>query len=121
MPIGSDFELKGSEVHLTNVIYNLLDNALKYGRDNSMIELRLKDSAGQLEISIRDFGIGIAKEYQKKVFEKFFRVPTGDVHNVKGYGLGLNYVASVVKKHGGKIDVESEEGKGSLFIIVLPK
>jgi two-component system phosphate regulon sensor histidine kinase PhoR len=120
-PEGKDFELNGSELHLTNVIYNLLDNALKYDRANSIIELKLKNSESQLEFSIRDQGIGIAKEYQKKIFEKFFRVPTGDVHNVKGYGLGLNYVASVVKRHGGKIDVESEVGKGSLFIIRLPK
>lgn len=118
---GNDFSLNGSEVHLTNVVYNLFDNALKYGIDNSSIDVALKEANGYLEFSIRDHGIGIAKEYQKKIFEKFFRVPTGDVHNVKGYGLGLNYVAGVVKKHDGKIEVESEVGKGSLFIIRLPK
>ncbi len=118
---GVGFELRGSEIHLTNVLYNLLDNALKYSPRNSTIDLQLRSSPLQLEFSIRDCGIGIAKEYQKKIFDKFFRVPTGDVHNVKGYGLGLNYVAGVVKKHNGKIEVESEEGKGSQFIITLPK
>jgi len=118
---GVDFELRGSEIHLTNVIYNLLDNALKYSPCGSTIDLQLKSSPIQLEFSIRDRGIGIAKAYQKKIFDKFFRVPTGDVHNVKGYGLGLNYVAGVVRKHNGKIAVESEEGKGSKFNITLPK
>jgi signal transduction histidine kinase len=118
---GADFQLRGSEIHLTNVIYNLLDNALKYSPRSSTIDLQLKSSPVQLKFSIRDYGIGIAKEYQKKIFDKFFRVPTGDVHNVKGYGLGLNYVAGVIKKHNGKIEVESEEGKGSQFIITLPK
>jgi len=120
-PLGNNFDLTGSEVHLTNVIYNLIDNALKYGSDRSSIDLQLKDTGGFLEFTIRDQGIGIAKEYQKKIFEKFFRVPTGDVHDVRGYGLGLSYVARVVEKHRGSIDVESELGKGSLFKIKLPK
>ncbi len=112
---------RGSEIHLTNVIYNLVDNALKYGNGQSKIDLALTASDDHLDFSIRDYGIGIAKEYQKKIFEKFFRVPTGDVHDIKGYGLGLNYVAGVVHKHGGTIGVESEIGKGSLFKIRLPK
>lgn len=118
---GVDFQLRGSEIHLTNVIYNLLDNALKYSARSSTFDLQLKSSPVQLEFSIRDQGIGIAKAYQKRIFDKFFRVPTGDVHNVKGYGLGLSYVAGVVRKHNGKIEVESEEGRGSQFIITLPK
>lgn len=117
---GDDFVLEGCEMHLTHVVYNLVDNALKYSDDNTSLELRLKNSGSSVEFSVRDYGIGIAKEYRKRIFEKFFRVPTGDVHNVKGYGLGLNYVASVVKKHGGRIDVQSELGKGSLFTIHLP-
>ena len=120
-PTGTNFELPGSEIHLTNVIYNLVDNALKYGNGQSNLELSLTASVDHLDFSIRDYGIGIAKEYQNKIFEKFFRVPTGDVHDIKGYGLGLNYVAVVVKKHGGTIAVESEIGKGSLFTIRLPK
>ena len=119
-PTGTNFELRGSEIHLTNVIYNLLDNALKYGNGQSKIDLNLTASDDHLDFSIRDYGIGIAKEYQQKIFEKFFRVPTGDVHDIKGYGLGLNYVAGVVQKHGGTIRVESEIGKGSLFKIRLP-
>jgi two-component system phosphate regulon sensor histidine kinase PhoR len=118
---GNGFKLKGSEIHLTNVIYNLLDNAVKYSARNSAIHLQLTSTSVALELSIRDRGIGIAKEYRKRIFERFFRVPTGDVHNVKGYGLGLSYVAGVVEKHGGRIEVESEEGEGSKFIIRLPK
>ena len=120
-PTGSNFDLRGSEIHLTNVIYNLVDNAIKYGNGQSKIDVALTASEDHLDFAIRDNGIGIAKEYQKKIFEKFFRVPTGDVHDIKGYGLGLNYVSAVVQKHGGTIGVESEIGKGSLFKIRLPK
>ena len=106
---------------LTNVVSNLLDNALKYSETGALINIRLQEVPDKIILSVQDNGQGIAREYQKKIFEKFFRVPTGNVHNTKGYGLGLSYVASVVESHGGKIDVESEEGKGSLFILVLPK
>jgi two-component system phosphate regulon sensor histidine kinase PhoR len=118
---GLHFEVQGSPMHLTNVVYNLLDNAIKYSKEQSSIEVLLKQNGSLVEFSVKDEGIGIAKEYQKKIFEKFFRVPTGDVHNVKGYGLGLNYVCNVVKEHHGTIDVVSEAGKGSLFVIHLPK
>jgi two-component system, OmpR family, phosphate regulon sensor histidine kinase PhoR len=121
-PLGSNFDFMGSEIHFTNVVYNLLDNALKYGGvKNSVIDIALIGSKGSVELTVRDSGIGIPKEYQKKVFEKFFRVPSGDVHNVKGYGLGLNYVASVIKKFEGKVEVESDPGQGSLFKITLPR
>lgn len=116
---GSDFQLQGSQVHLTNVVYNLLDNALKYSSENSIIKIWLIGTDKEIILSVEDNGIGISTEYTKKVFEKFFRVPTGDVHNSKGYGLGLSYVDSVVKEHGGTIKVESEIGKGSKFIIHL--
>jgi signal transduction histidine kinase len=118
---GDDFSIQGGSVHLTSVVYNLLDNALKYSLINPEIEVTLKAEATQIILSVKDHGIGIAAEYRKKVFEKFFRVPTGDVHNIKGYGLGLSYVESVVKSHHGSIDAESEPGKGSNFIIKLPK
>ena len=118
---GTDFELEGSEIHLTNVVYNLVDNALKYSPENSTIDIRLKNTPERINLIVCDYGIGIAKEYHKKIFEKFFRVPTGDVHNVKGYGLGLNYVASVVRSHRGTINVDSEPGKGSSFSISLPR
>lgn len=118
---GDRFDLNGSSLHLTNVIYNLIDNAIKYGNDNSTIEIKVRDSGNTINFSVRDNGVGIAREYQQKIFEKFFRIPTGDVHNIKGYGLGLSYVFEVVRKHHGKIDVESEPGKGSVFTIHLPK
>lgn len=118
---GDDFSLLGGSVHLISVVYNLLDNALKYSLINPEIKVSLKAENSQIILSVKDNGIGIPTEYRKKVFEKFFRVPTGDVHNIKGYGLGLSYVESVVKSHRGTIDVESEPGKGSNFIIKLPK
>ncbi|MBL7816489.1 MAG: hypothetical protein JNL70_15830 [Saprospiraceae bacterium] len=121
------FDTEGSEntvieadrVHLTSVVYNLLDNALKYNGKN--ISINLKEYENTLHLVIEDDGCGIAAEYQDKIFDKFFRVPTGDVHNVKGYGLGLSYVASVVQQHGGKIGVKSIVEKGSTFSVILPK
>ncbi|UXE66293.1 MAG: HAMP domain-containing histidine kinase [Chryseotalea sp. WA131a] len=118
---GNDFTLRGGLIHLTNVVYNLLDNALKYSTENPTITIYLKEEAHQITLSIQDKGVGIAPEFKKKIFEKFFRVPTGDVHTVKGYGLGLSYVYAVVKAHKGTIDVDSEPGKGSNFVINLPK
>ena len=120
-PSGSDFRVQGSELHLTNVLFNLVDNAVKYSRDHSDIEISLKSLGATVEISVSDHGIGIAKEYQQKIFEKFFRVPTGDVQNTKGYGLGLNYVAEVVKIHRGEIKLVSSPGEGSCFMVSLPK
>lgn len=118
---GTAFDLLGGAVHLTSVVYNLLDNALKYSPVEPKISVSLKGSDSEIILKVKDNGIGIAPEYKKKVFEKFFRVPTGDVHNIKGYGLGLSYVDSVVRGHKGTIEVESEPGKGSEFIIRLPK
>ncbi|HEU5292321.1 MAG TPA: HAMP domain-containing sensor histidine kinase, partial [Cyclobacteriaceae bacterium] len=118
---GNDFETTGEASHLTNVIYNLLDNALKYSPNGPSIKVLLQENETNLTITIEDNGLGIPSEYKAKIFEKFFRVPTGDVHNIKGYGLGLSYVSSVVKAHGGSTEVESEPGKGSTFIITLPK
>lgn len=118
---GEDFIVEGSTAHLTNVIYNLVDNALKYSPLQPRLSVHIKDNHDNVVLTVQDNGLGIAPEYKKKIFEKFFRVPTGDIHNIKGYGLGLSYVASVVKEHGGTIDVVSEEGKGSTFIIHLPK
>lgn len=118
---GQDFQLLGGPVHLTSVIYNLLDNALKYSPVNPEIMISLNDEGDELVIKVQDKGIGIAPEFRKKVFEKFFRVPTGDIHNIKGYGLGLSYVESVVKSHHGSIAVDSAPGSGSVFTIRLPK
>ncbi len=115
------FTIQADEVHFTNVIYNLLDNALKYSKKSPQIAIQLFDSGNKIQLAIKDNGIGIASEYQDKIFEKFFRVPTGNIHNIKGYGLGLSYVASVVQRHGGRIEVESKLGEGSCFTIELNK
>jgi two-component system, OmpR family, phosphate regulon sensor histidine kinase PhoR len=119
--MGDSFVIHGGLVHLTNVIYNLLDNALKYSEGEPTISISLNADSQNVILKVADKGIGIPKEYTKKIFEKFFRVPAGDVHNVKGYGLGLSYVESVIKSHKGNIEVESEKGKGSTFTISLPK
>lgn len=117
---GINHTIQADRVHLTNVIYNLIDNALKYSTSKPNIKVELNQSEQQLQMVVADSGIGIPKDYKDKVFEKFFRVPKGNAHNVKGYGLGLAYVNSVIQKHQGTIQVESKEGKGSRFVISLP-
>jgi two-component system phosphate regulon sensor histidine kinase PhoR len=116
-----DLNLAGDRLHLLSVVFNLLDNALKYSKGEPTIQVDLKEKDNHVVLSITDNGIGIAPEYKDKMFEKFFRVPTGDTHNAKGYGLGLSYVAHVIKKHKGTISVESQPGAGSKFVITLPK
>ena len=118
---GEDFTIQADQAHLTSVLYNLIDNALKYSKENPEIHILLEQQNGQLHLAVADKGIGISPEYRDRIFDKFFRVPTGDIHNVKGHGLGLNYVASVVRKHGGRIEVISEPSAGSCFTIYLPK
>jgi signal transduction histidine kinase len=118
---GENFEIQADSVHLTNVLYNLLDNALKYSPIQPDIELTMNALSDKVVFSVVDNGIGIPAEYQKKIFEKFFRVPNGNIHNTKGYGLGLTYVAEVIKKHGGLIEVNSEPGEGSCFTITMPR
>lgn len=116
-----DVVLQGDRLHLLSVVFNLLDNSLKYGKDDPAIRIELKGSNEKVELSIADNGIGIAQEYKDKVFEKFFRVPVGNTHNAKGYGLGLSYVAHVIQKHKGQISVDSQPGIGTRFTITLPK
>ncbi|MBR1550437.1 MAG: HAMP domain-containing histidine kinase [Bacteroidales bacterium] len=108
------------ELHLTNLVYNLIDNGIKYSTEAPDITVSTRTVNGMLELSVKDHGIGISKADQKHVFEKFYRVSTGNVHNVKGFGIGLNYVAQVVKLHHGHITLESEPGQGSTFIVTLP-
>ncbi|MBY0434172.1 MAG: HAMP domain-containing histidine kinase [Cyclobacteriaceae bacterium] len=108
------------KLHLTNVVYNLLDNALKYNRNQPIINIHSTNATGLLIITIADNGIGISFDEQKKIFHKFYRVPTGNLHDVKGFGLGLSYCKLIVEKHGGRISVESELGKGSVFTLQLP-
>ncbi len=112
--------IKADKVHLSNVIFNLLDNANKYSPRKPQIMVSTMDAENGIFISISDKGMGISKANMKRIFEKLFRVPTGDVHNVKGFGLGLSYVKFIVEKHGGTISVESEPGKGSTFRLFLP-
>jgi two-component system phosphate regulon sensor histidine kinase PhoR len=112
--------VKADKVHLSNVIFNLLDNANKYSPRKPQILVSTADADGGIYISVNDKGMGISKANQKKIFDKLYRVPTGDVHNVKGFGLGLSYVKFIIEKHGGNIQVESEPGKGSTFTLFLP-
>jgi two-component system, OmpR family, phosphate regulon sensor histidine kinase PhoR len=109
----------GDSLHFTNVIYNLLDNATKYSSEDPIIQLETFNEGNTIVIKITDNGIGIAKPHLSNIFEKFYRVPTGNIHDVRGFGLGLFYVKTVVIAHKGKIKVESELGKGSTFIITL--
>jgi two-component system phosphate regulon sensor histidine kinase PhoR len=117
---GDNFLVEADKLHITSVIYNLLDNALKYSQDNPVIDVYLRSNPEFIEFSVSDNGIGIPPAYKEKVFDKFFRVPTGDKHNIKGYGLGLSYVSEVIKRHHGDIKVESELGKGSTFTAKFP-
>lgn len=117
----SPVKVFADKLHVSSVVYNLLDNALKYSGSNAIIDIALSTPLNNIiELKIKDNGIGIENAFQKKIFEKFFRVPTGDIHNVKGYGLGLSYVSHIVKQHQGHIEVESILGKGSTFIVRLP-
>lgn len=112
--------IEGDRVHVTNLIYNLLDNANKYTPRRPLIRVSTENSGNGLSIIIEDNGIGISKAEQKKIFDKLYRVPTGNIHEIRGFGLGLSYVKAIVEEHHGKISVESEVGKGSRFKVFLP-
>jgi len=112
--------ISADRLHLTNVLYNLIDNAIKYCKQSPHILITTDNEKKHLCLAVKDNGLGIAPENHKKVFQKFYRVPTGNVHDVKGFGLGLHYVKSVISAHKGVIKLESEMGMGSVFKIILP-
>lgn len=107
-------------LHMGNVINNLIDNAIKYSREAVTITIRGRQEAAGWHLTVADDGPGIAPGYQEAIFDQFFRVPTGNLHNVKGFGLGLYYVRQVVERHGGRIAVRSGPGPGSEFALWIP-
>lgn len=111
--------INADEVHFTNIIFNLVDNATKYSNENPIIDISTSNTDGMIQIHIKDNGIGMDKETQNHIFEKFYRAHTGNLHNVKGFGLGLTYVKNIVDAHSGKISVNSELGKGSTFTLTF--
>jgi two-component system phosphate regulon sensor histidine kinase PhoR len=112
--------LEGDKIHLTNLVYNLLDNANKYTRRKPVIRISTETAGNGILLSVADNGIGISKPDMKKIFQKLYRVHTGDFHDIRGFGLGLIYVKAIVEEHQGKITVESEVNVGSTFKVFLP-
>lgn len=116
-----DIVIEADKLHFTNIIFNLLDNAIKYSKEVPEIRLKTRDLGNSIAISVIDKGIGMSKDEKNRIFEKFYRVSTGNIHNVKGFGLGLSYVKAMLDAHGGKINLASQPGKGSNFTVIFPK
>ena len=116
----NNFVVMGDRTHITNALSNLIDNAIKYSPEKLVLSIETFNKESELIIIISDKGIGIDKQYHKQVFGKYFRVPTGNVHDIKGFGLGLAYVKKIIELHGGAIELESELGDGTTFKITLP-
>lgn len=114
------YEVLGDRHHLSNIIFNVLDNALKYTNQQPEVTITTSNQGTMFFVQVKDNGIGISTEHQKKIFQKFYRVPTGNVHTVKGFGLGLSYVRQVMEAHGGSISLKSELDKGSTFTLKFP-
>ena len=112
--------ISGDREHLRNLVHNLLDNANKYSENTPQIKVLTRNSKNGILLVVEDNGIGMTKAVQSKIFERFYRQTSGNIHNVKGFGLGLNYVKSIVDAHNGTISVESEPGSGSRFTVFLP-
>ena len=110
----------GDKIHITNILHNLIDNAIKYSTQNPKIYIRTNDHKNFIEISVQDNGIGISKEGRKYIFDKFYREPTGNVHDIKGFGLGLNYVKTIVEAYNGSVKLISKINEGSTFVIKFP-
>ena len=117
--IGNDFHLVADKMHLTNLLANLIENAIKYSKETPEIKLFLERNTKGLQLSVIDKGIGIKKEHLPKIFDKLYRVPTGNVHNVKGFGLGLSYVKSICEEYGWEINVKSQFGEGTTFTVTF--
>jgi two-component system phosphate regulon sensor histidine kinase PhoR len=113
--------IEGDATHIASIIHNLLDNANKYSPELPKINVSTKNVPLGLEITVQDHGLGISKEARKHIFDKFYRVHTGNIHDVKGFGLGLSYVKAIMTAHKGQLEVKSEPGKGSAFILVFPR
>ena len=113
--------IEGDSTHIASIIHNLLDNANKYSPEKPDIVISTRNVSMGLEISVQDHGLGISKEARKHIFDKFYRVHTGNLHDVKGFGLGLSYVKAIMTAHKGLVDVHSEPGKGSSFVLTFPK
>lgn len=120
IPEAAESVVRGDDAHLTSVFLNLIDNANKYSTERPEITVATKNEEDKIIISVTDKGIGMSPEVRNRIFEKFYRVTSGNIHNVKGFGLGLSYVKAIVQAHKGDIKVSSEPGKGSCFMIELP-
>ncbi|MEZ0450497.1 sensor histidine kinase [Sphingobacterium thalpophilum] len=110
----------GDELHFSNVFYNLLDNAIKYSKGNLHVQINSKNTGDSIVVTITDNGIGMSRDHLQKIFDQFYRIPTGNVHNVKGFGLGLSYVQDILRRLNGRITVKSEKDKGTTFEVILP-
>ena len=106
--------------HIINAFNNLLDNAIKYSKSDILINIKNYKYNEGIVVEIADNGIGISKENQRRIFDNLYRVPTGNIHNVKGFGLGLSYVKAIIEKHNGTVSVQSTMGEGSIFRVYLP-
>ena len=116
----SNPNLVGDKIHLTNILFNVIDNAMKYAKEDPHVVIRTTQTPDGLSLDIQDNGVGIAREHLGKVFERLYRVPTGNVHDVKGFGLGLSYVKNVIERHGGTVNLTSRLGEGTTFTFTLP-
>ncbi len=118
---GADKPLVWADIfHFGNVIQNILENAVKYCRKTPEIEISIRKKKNNVHLMVKDNGIGIPREERKKIFRKFYRVPTGNIHDVKGFGLGLDYVQRIVKAHHWKIRVDANDWGGSTFTLIIP-
>lgn len=116
----TEFYISGDQTQLANVLCNLIDNAIKYSSGSPELTITTSNRNHYMVVTVEDKGVGVPEQYRNAIFDKFFRVPTGNVHDVKGFGLGLTYVKKIVELHGGTIEVQSELNKGTIFSFILP-